>query len=68
MPQIAGGLQANDRFCLDQKTPPHITLISTFIEYHENTHIGPTTTFGEAYLRQTARFIAALKRKVRPRR
>jgi len=55
-------------FALDQKTLPHITLISTFNEFHENTHIEPTTTFGDAYLRQTARFIATLKRKARRRR
>jgi glycosyltransferase involved in cell wall biosynthesis len=52
-------------FTLDQQKPPHMTLISTFNEFHENTHIEPTTTFGDAYLRQTARFIAALKRKAR---
>jgi hypothetical protein len=55
-------------FTLDRKAAPHITLISTFNEYHENTHIEPTTTFGDAYLRQTARFVGALKRKARRRR
>jgi hypothetical protein len=52
-------------FTLDQKSEPHITLISTFNEFHENTHIEPTVTLGDSYLRMTARFVAALKRKAR---
>jgi glycosyltransferase involved in cell wall biosynthesis len=52
-------------FTLGQKTPPSITLISTFNEFHENTHIEPTAAFGDLYLRMTAQFVAALKRKSR---
>ena len=52
-------------FVLHQKSEPHITLISTFNEFHENTHIEPTVKLGDSYLRMTAQFIAALKRKAR---
>jgi glycosyltransferase involved in cell wall biosynthesis len=52
-------------FALRQRVPPDITLISSFNEFHENTHIEPTERYGDTYMRMTADFVSALKRKAR---
>src|SRR5262245_1804025 len=54
-------------FALGQNVLPDIVLISTFNEFHENTHIEPTLRFGDVYLSMTARFVTSLKRKASAR-
>ena len=49
-------------FVLHQAILPDISLISTFNEFHEATHIEPTAPIGDTYIRLTARFVRALKR------
>jgi hypothetical protein len=44
-------------FALDLPQPPHIVFISTFNEFHENTHIEPTAGTGSLYLDLTHEFI-----------
>ena len=42
---------------------PHLVLISTFNEFHENTHIEPTLRHGSVYVDMTKEFVERMKRK-----
>ena len=42
---------------------PHLVLISTFNEFHENTHIEPTLRHGSLYVDMTKEFVDRMKRK-----
>ncbi len=42
---------------------PHLVVISTFNEFHENTHIEPTLRHGELYVDMTKEFVERMKRK-----
>jgi hypothetical protein len=46
---------------LDER--PHLVLISTFNEFHENTHIEPTLRHGSVYVDMTKEFVERMKRK-----
>ena len=39
---------------------PEAIVIASFNEFHENTHIEPTMTHGDAYIKQTQAFVSAL--------
>lgn len=45
--------------------PPHLIVISTFNEFHENTHIEPSMKNGIRYVELTKEFISRLKGKQR---
>ena len=42
---------------------PHLVLISTFNEYHENTHIEPSAKNGDLYLKLTREAVGNMRRK-----
>ncbi len=42
---------------------PHLVIISTFNEFHENTHIEPTLRHGSLYVDVTKEFVERMKRK-----
>ena len=46
-------------FALSLDTPPDMVVVSTFNEFHENTHIEPSEKLGRKYLDMTREFIAA---------
>ena len=48
--------------CLGQAVPPEIVVITSFNEFHENTHIEPSQEFGSAYLELTRKFSDELHR------
>lgn len=48
-------------FALRQAIPPDLVLISTFNEFHESTHIEPSTRHGRHYLELTRAFVDALR-------
>ena len=41
---------------------PHLVTISTFNEFHENTHIEPTSAHGQLYLDLTRDFVSRLRK------
>ncbi|MGB7249651.1 MAG: glycosyltransferase [Phormidesmis sp.] len=41
--------------------PPHLIMVSTFNEYHENTHIEPSLRNGSQYVEMTAEFVKEIK-------
>jgi hypothetical protein len=43
------------------QAPPHLAIVSTFNELHENTHIEPTVRNGMRYIDMTRDFIARMK-------
>jgi hypothetical protein len=43
--------------------PPDLVVISTFNEYHENTHIEPSLRNGMRYVDMTREFVARIKSK-----
>ena len=43
---------------------PHLVTISTFNEYHENTHIEPSLNNGATYLDLTRSFVDRVKNKL----
>ncbi len=46
---------------------PDLVVISTFNEYHENTHIEPTVAHGDVYLELTRAFVERLKKETAAR-
>jgi hypothetical protein len=50
-------------FALSVEEPPDMVLISTFNEYHENTHIEPSRNHGSLYLDLTQEFVQEGKRR-----
>jgi hypothetical protein len=44
--------------------PPHLVMISTFNEFHENSHIEPSIKNGMRYVELTQSFVARIKDKV----
>jgi len=49
------------RVALDLDPSPDLIVITSFNEFHENTHIEPSRGFGEAFLRSTRTFKDALR-------
>ncbi|MEM6251686.1 MAG: glycosyltransferase [Cyanobacteria bacterium P01_D01_bin.156] len=43
------------------KLPPHLVMVSTFNEFHENTHIEPSIMHGTQYIDMTAEFVKDIK-------
>ena len=50
-------------FSLSIKAMPHMVMISSFNEYHENTHIEPSVNFKTKYMTMTKNFIKQIKTK-----
>jgi glycosyltransferase involved in cell wall biosynthesis len=50
-------------FVEDLTKPPHLVTISTFNEYHENTHIEPSLRNGMHYVDMTRKFVTRIKSK-----
>lgn len=50
-------------FALSLEEAPDMVLISTFNEYHENTHIEPSRNFGSQYLNMTKDFVQEGKQR-----
>ena len=50
-------------FALSVEEPPDMVMISTFNEYHENTHIEPSRNHGSLYLDLTQEFVKEGKRR-----
>lgn len=48
-------------FALSVEQQPDLVLVSTFNEYHENTHIEPSRTHGRLYMDMTREFIQKAK-------
>jgi len=44
------------REALSLEPAPHLIVVTSFNEFHENTHIEPSRTHGDAFLRSTAAF------------
>jgi hypothetical protein len=42
---------------------PHLVVISTFNEFHENTHIEPTLRHGTDYVQMTKEFVERMKHR-----
>jgi hypothetical protein len=52
---------------LNLEPSPDLVVITSFNEFHENTHIEPSVEFGDTFLRSTRSFKEALRqRRVRP--
>ena len=47
--------------CLDLREPPDLVVITSFNEFHENTHIEPTEKIGHQYIEATRLFSDKLK-------
>ena len=56
-----GTYQKCFQFAAGLKEQPDIVMISTFNEYHENTHIEPTLRHGSTYINMTKEFIQKLR-------
>jgi glycosyltransferase involved in cell wall biosynthesis len=50
-------------FVEDLTDEPHLVIVSTFNEYHENTHIEPSLRNGMRYVDMTRKFVARIKSK-----
>ena len=50
-------------FALSFPDPPHMVLVSTFNEYHENTHIESSNRHGSLYMDMTKRFVEKARSK-----
>ena len=60
--QQGDGVSADARLCRCRSHDvPDMVLISTFNEYHENTHIEPSRNHGSLYLEMTQKFVAGRK-------
>ncbi len=55
-------------FAASLSPPPHFIMVSTFNEYHENTHIEMSANNGELYPRMTRDFIERIRDVTKPRR
>ena len=52
---------------LDLEPSPDLVVITSFNEFHENTHIEPSLAFGDTFIRSTSTFKDALRhRRARP--
>lgn len=49
------------KIACDLNPPPDLVVVTSFNEFHENTHIEPTRKFGDIYLKLTRPFKDALK-------
>jgi glycosyltransferase involved in cell wall biosynthesis len=58
--------EAMQRFALELRPAPDLVVVTSFNEFHENTHIEPTAALGDAHLRSTRDFARRLKGDVRP--
>ena len=47
--------------CLDLRVQPDLVVITSFNEFHENTHIEPTKKYGDTYIETTRRFSEVLR-------
>ena len=56
MQQVALGLDPS----------PDLVVVTSFNEFHENTHIEPSLALGDTFLRSTRSFKEALRRRARP--
>ncbi|MEX3854193.1 glycosyltransferase [Paraburkholderia sp. BR10923] len=52
------------KFVEELAKPPHLVMISTFNEFHENSHIEPSIKNGMRYVEMTQSFVARIKDKV----
>jgi len=50
------------KVALGLSPPPQIVIVTSFNEFHENTHIEPSARYGDRYIRATARFRDRLRR------
>jgi len=50
-------------FALSHNSAPDMVIISTFNEYHENTHIEPSINFGDRYMKMTREFVGQGRKK-----
>jgi glycosyltransferase involved in cell wall biosynthesis len=50
-------------FAYSVQEPPDMVIVSTFNEYHENTHIEPSRNHGSLYLNMTQEFVQEGKRR-----
>jgi glycosyltransferase involved in cell wall biosynthesis len=58
VPRRDGNVYARSlEFAASLSPPPHFIMVSTFNEYHENTHIELSATNGELYVRMTRDFV-----------
>lgn len=57
--------QKGMRFVEKLAVQPHLVMISTFNEFHENTHIEPSLGNGMRYIEMTKTFVAKIKSKWR---
>ncbi len=48
--------QTMQRTALQLTPPPDLVVVTSFNEFHENTHIEPSREFGDVYLRETSDF------------
>ena len=55
-------LQECARFVEGLSNPPDLVMISTFNEFHENTHIEPTMRYGKTYVEYTKRIIRRIRK------
>jgi len=49
------------RFALELSPAPDLVVVTSFNEFHENTHIEPSDGFGRSYLERTREFAARLR-------
>jgi len=54
-------------FALRQADPPEMLIVSTFNEFHENTHVEPSVNWGRFYVTMTRDLIAEARAKARRR-
>lgn len=58
VPRREGEVYARSlEFAASLSPPPHFIIVSTFNEYHENTHIEPSARNGDLYVRMTRDFV-----------
>jgi hypothetical protein len=59
--------QHMQQVALNLEPPPELIVITSFNEFHENTHLEPSQEFGDTFLRATRSFKQALRQqRVRP--
>lgn len=64
IPRQEGALYRRGLEWIERLEPaPHLVTISTFNEYHENTHIEPTIRHGSRYVEMTRDFIGRMRAK-----
>jgi len=51
------------KVALSLEPPPELIVVTSFNEFHENTHIEPSRAFGDTFLRSTRSFKEALQRR-----